>query len=88
MKPRKISDMIRSKERIERGEAAPARVWDARPDGRGGFTRRALDPKAFQRAQKTEWDKSIAATRLKLSLSQRAFAEMLGISIRTLHHWE
>ena len=88
MKPRKISDMIRAKERIERGAAAPARVWDVRPDGRGGVTRRALAPKAFQRAQKTAWDKGIVATRQKLGLSQPKFAEMLGISVRTLHHWE
>ncbi|MSU63604.1 MAG: helix-turn-helix domain-containing protein [Pedosphaera sp.] len=67
---------------------APSRVWKVEPDGKGGFTRRALDPKAFQRAQKADWDKSIAATRQKLGLSQTQFAELLGISVRTLHHWE
>ena len=59
-----------------------------KPDGKGGFTRRALDPKAFQRAQKAAWDKSIVATRQKLGLSQSQFARLLGISVRTLHHWE
>lgn len=88
MKARKIRDMVRAKERIERGEAAPARVWDVRPDGKGGFTRRSLDPKGFRRAQKAAWDKSIVATREKLGLSQTQFARMLGISVRTLHHWE
>ena len=88
MKPRDIQEMIRAKERIERGAATPAKVWDVRPDGKGGFTRRAVDPKAFRRTQKEAWDKSIAATRQKLGLSQSRFARLLGISVRTLHHWE
>ncbi len=88
MKARNIQEMIRAKEQIKRGAATPARVWDVRSDGKGGFTRRAVDPKAFRRAQKAAWDKSIAATRQKLGLSQSRFARLLGISIRTLHHWE
>lgn len=28
------------------------------------------------------------ATRQKLGLSQTGFAQLLGISVRTLHHWE
>lgn len=59
-----------------------------RPDGRGGFTRRALDPKTFRAAQKGTWEKSIVATRQKLGLSQTGFVQMFGISVRTLHHWE
>jgi len=66
----------------------PAHVWDVRSDGKGGFMRRAIDPKAFRRAQKVAWDKSISATRQKLGLSQSRFARLLGISVRTLHHWE
>jgi len=88
MKARKISEMVQAKERIERGEAAPGRVWDVRPDGKGRFTRRELDAKAFQRARKAAWDKSVVATRQKLGLSQTKFAQLLGISVRTLHHWE
>lgn len=88
MNTRKIRDMIRAKQRIERGTAAPAHVWDVRPDGKGGFKRRALNPKAFQRAQKAAWDSRVAATRRKLGLSQPEFARLLGISERTLHHWE
>src|SRR5713101_1861120 len=88
MRPRKISEMIRAKEKIERGVVSPAKVWEVRPAGKGGFTRRALDPKAFQRAQRAAWEKSIAATRRRLRLSQAQFARLLGISVRTLHHWE
>src|SRR6266700_1863921 len=88
MKARKIQEMLRAKEQIERGAATPAKVWDVRSDGKGGFTRRVIEAKAFRRAQKTAWDKSIAATRQKLGLSQGRFARLLGISVRTLHHWE
>jgi len=88
MKSRKIQEMLRAKEQIERGEATPANVWEVRPDGKGGFIRHAIDPMAFQRSQKLAWDKSIATTRKKLGLSQSRFARLLGISVRTLHHWE
>lgn len=88
MKPRSIKEMVRAKGRIERGEISPARVLEIKPDGKGGFARRPIQPKAFQRAQKQAWEKSIAATRQKLGLSQTGFAKLLGISVRTLHHWE
>jgi putative transcriptional regulator len=88
MKSRSIRELIAAKEKIMRGKAAPAKVWEVRADGKGGFTRRTLDPKSFRRAQKMAWDKSIAATREKIGLSQSRFARLLGISVRTLHHWE
>jgi putative transcriptional regulator len=88
MKSRKLQDVLRAKERIERGQTAPANVWEVRPDGKGGFVRQAMDPKAFQRSQKLAWDKGVTATRKKLGLSQTQFARLLGISVRTLHHWE
>jgi len=88
MKARNIQEMIRAKERIERGAATPARVWDVRSDGKGGFTRREIDPRAFRKAQRAAWDNNIVATRQKLGLSQNRFARLLGISVRTLHHWE
>jgi DNA-binding transcriptional regulator YiaG len=88
MTPRKIQEMIRTKQDIERGASRPAAVWEVRPDGKGGFTRKPLDPKTFQHAQKKEWKKSIPATRKRLGLSQAEFAHLLGISVRTLHHWE
>jgi putative transcriptional regulator len=88
MKSRSMKEMIAAKERIARGTATPANVWEVRVDGKGGFTRRTINPKSFRRAQKTAWDKSIAATREKIGLSQSRFARLLGISVRTLHHWE
>ncbi len=88
MKANRIKELIHAKERIESGTAAPAAVWEVKPDGKGGFTRRKLSPKAFQKAQKQAWDKSVATTRQKLGLTQTEFAHLLGVSIRTLHHWE
>lgn len=63
MKSRKIKDMLRAKQQIERGAVAPASIWRLSPDGKGGLTRTALDPKAFQRAQKAAWEERIAAAR-------------------------
>ncbi|PWU12381.1 MAG: transcriptional regulator [Verrucomicrobia bacterium] len=80
--------MVHAKERIERGETRPANVWELTPDGKGGFARKRLDPRTFQHEQKAEWNKSIPATRRRLGLSQARFARLLGISLRTLHHWE
>jgi DNA-binding transcriptional regulator YiaG len=88
MKPRKLQSMIEAKRRIETGARAPASVWELRPDGKGGFTRRAVDPEAFRRAQRAAWAERIPATRRKLGLSQAGFARLLGISVRTLQHWE
>jgi putative transcriptional regulator len=88
MKPRKLDEMIRAKELIERGISTPAAVWEVRPDHKGGFRRRAVDPQAFRRAQKVAWDRGVSAARHKLGLSQGRFARLLGISVRTLHHWE
>ena len=88
MTKRLIQQIHREIAAVQTGKIAPARVWDVRPDGKGGCTRRALNPKAFQRAQKVAWDKGIVATRQKLGLSQTKFAQLLGISVRTLHHWE
>ncbi len=82
MKPRKLHELIRAKQKIERGAAKPARVWELRPNGQGGFTRRAIDPKAFQRAQKAAWDKSITATREKLGLSYERVGRVLNVSAR------
>jgi hypothetical protein len=57
MKSRSMKEMIAAKDRIARGTATPANVWDVRPGGKGGFTRRTINPKSFRRAQKTAWDK-------------------------------
>ena len=88
MKPRSIREMIQAKQQIEKGQVAPARVWEVGQAASGKRTRRELDANEFRRSQKAAWDKSITSTRRKLGLSQAEFASLLGISVRTLHHWE
>ena len=51
MKARNIKELRRAREQVERGAVTPAHVWDVRSDGKGGFMRRAIDPKAFRRAE-------------------------------------
>jgi DNA-binding transcriptional regulator YiaG len=52
------------------------------------WVRRELDASQFQNRQRTEWRRRTVSTRHKLGLSQMEFARLLGISVRTLHHWE
>jgi DNA-binding transcriptional regulator YiaG len=88
MKPRRLPEMIAAKQRIERGEAAPARVWEVVTDGHGARVRRPVSPRTFQKRQQADWQMAVSATRQRLGLSQAKFADLLGISLRTLHHWE
>ena len=88
MKRRPIEEMLRAKQHIERGTVPPAVVWELGLGDKGALRRKRIDRKRFQAAQRTAWDKSITSTRRKLGLSQSQFARVLGISVRTLHHWE
>ena len=80
--------MLRAKQRIETGASAPASVWEVNSDGMGAFVRNSVNPKTFQSAQRAAWDQTIPETRRKMGLTQAEFSRLLGISIRTLHHWE
>jgi DNA-binding transcriptional regulator YiaG len=88
MKQRTIAELIRVKERMERGELTPARVWEVTRGKDGKSQRRQLDPEDYRRQLRAEWENTIAATRSKLRLSQNKFAALLGISVKTLHNWE
>ena len=88
MKRRTIAEMLEVKNRIERGELTPARVWEVTRGKDGKVHRRQLDPEQYRRRQRAEWENTVAATRSKLRLSKTQFAELLGISVKTLHNWE
>ena len=88
MKRRTIAELVRVKERMERGEITPARVWEVTRGKDGKIQRRQLDPEQYRSQQKAEWENTVAATRSKLRLTQNKFAELLGISVKTLHNWE
>lgn len=88
MKRRTIAELIQVKERMERGGVTPARVWEVTRGKDGKMQRRQLDPEQYRRRQKADWENTVAATRSKLRLTQDQFAELLGISVKTLHNWE
>ena len=83
-----LSEALRQAKAVRRGEAAPSRVWSVTRGSNGQLHRRQLDPKAYQQEQRAEWENTVSATRTRLRLSQIKFAELLGISVKTLHNWE
>ncbi len=90
MKPEKIKKLKKQIAVVLTGEAAPARVYTIKPDGKGGFTRTAIDPKEYQsrQAAAVQATNEAAAARAKLNLSQSQFSKLLGVSIDTLQNWE
>jgi len=86
--PSLIPEIVRRKERLERGEVAPGRVTEIKLVGRNRYSRRQLEPKTWQRRQASAYAASVAGVREKLGLSQQRFADLLGISRRTLENWE
>lgn len=85
-----LKSSVRDAGTVRRGEKAPWRVWRLVRQGDGRVKRIQVDPKAYQRTRKAKWNAQagIAAARDALSMSQSQFAGFLGISVRTLHHWE
>lgn len=83
-----LRDALRQAEAVRRGEAAPSRVWNVKRGSDGKVQRRRIDPEMYQREQRAKWEKTIVATRARLRLSQNKFAQLLGISVKTLHNWE
>jgi hypothetical protein len=71
-----LSEALRPAKAVRRGEAAPSRVWNVTRGNNGQLHRRQLDPKAHRHGQLAEWEKTIAATRTRLRLSQDKFAEI------------
>ena len=63
---------------IARGELIPAHRWrfERQPDG------------SLKRTSCAESDADAKAAREQLKLSQSEFAQMLGVSVRTLQNWE
>jgi DNA-binding transcriptional regulator YiaG len=83
-----LTEAIRVAKAVRRGEAAPSRVWQVTRGKDGKLRRCQLDSRDYQRERRAEWENTVADTRSKLRLSQAKFAELLGISVKTLHNWE
>lgn len=89
MTPRLVKRLHEEIGAVERGVAAPARVWEFVPDGKGGLTRRPVDAERFRQSRSDAWNQRQAVdAREKLGMTQEQFARLLGISVRTIHQWE
>lgn len=90
---RELLSSIRQAKAIEQGTLAPGRVTKATRDARAKLTRQVVAPKAGahrapKRATRSVTELNVQAIRTRLHLSQPKFAELLGISVRTLEGWE
>jgi len=78
------------KNALERGERTPSRVFriEKRPDG--NFSRVAVNPETQRRKSAKTWEakSEVAKVRQSLDLTQKAFADLLGIGLSTLRSWE
>ena len=79
---------VRAMKAVHRGEATPSRAWEVVRGEDGTIVRRAIDPECVRQRRQSGRDPAVAAGRAMLGLSQDQFAQMLGISVRTLHNWE
>jgi DNA-binding transcriptional regulator YiaG len=90
VKKQEIEEILSEARAMDRGEIAPARVWEVtkHPDGR--VERKALNPESYRRAQAREWTAKTQAAKIRreINLTQDAFARMLGVSLGTVRKWE
>lgn len=80
----KKTDLLLKKQALLSGVVAPARVTQVLPGG----ARRAIDPKAWQAAQKKKYVRLVKQARHALKMSQPKFADFMGISLGTVRNWE
>ena len=75
---------------VLRGEKPAVRVWKLTKLPDGTIKRVRVPATAHQKQQASRWKErtEAAQARTALSLSQTEFANLLGISVRTLHQWE
>ena len=83
-----LCEAIRQAKAVRRGVTAPSRVWEVKRSKGGRIIRRQLDPEAYRRKRQAEWVNTVAATRARMKLSQSKFADLMGVSVKTLHNWE
>ncbi|MFK5923283.1 MAG: type II toxin-antitoxin system MqsA family antitoxin [Verrucomicrobiota bacterium] len=90
MKKSQINEMEQKAHAVMRGEKAPSRSWELSQKADGSWERVAIDPKTAQldRARAWEAKSRVAKIRAKLNLTQTAFADLLGIPVKTLRKWE
>jgi putative transcriptional regulator len=85
-----LIESVREAGAVLRGEKPAARVWSLTKLEDGTIKRVRVPATAHQKQQAVRWKErtEAAQARSALSLSQTEFANLLGISVRTLHQWE
>jgi putative transcriptional regulator len=74
---------------LRSGKTAPSRVWKLEKQPDGSVRRIALNPEAVRKANSEKEGIRLAQdARAALKVTQKDFAALLGISLRTLHQWE
>lgn len=80
-----LCESLRLARAVRDGRTKPSRVWELTRD-KDRVRRRRVDPEKYRREQLKA--SGVSAIRGKLGFSQQQFADLLGISIKTLHNWE
>ncbi len=85
-----LIESVREAGSVLRGEKPAARVWRLTKMPDGTIKRVKVPAAAQQKQQAARWKERTEAAQARdaLSLSQSEFADLLGISVRTLHQWE
>jgi len=75
---------------VRRGKKPAHRVWRLTAHKDGSIKRELVPPAVHQQEQAAQWNatQEVTEARQALGMSQSEFAGLLGISVRTLHHWE
>ena len=74
---------------LRSGKTAPSRAWKLEKQADGSVRRTALKPEAVRKANAAKDAARLAVdARTALNVTQKDFAALLGISLRTLHQWE
>jgi len=84
------ASLKKKKEALQRGERAPARAFRIVKQPDGTHIHISVDPETQRCSSAKAWDaqSEIAKVRETLSLTQEAFADLLGIKVATLRSWE
>ncbi|MFN0077564.1 MAG: helix-turn-helix domain-containing protein [Prosthecobacter sp.] len=89
MKPAEIRAIHTEIAALRSGKVAPSRAWKLERLPDGSVRRTALKPEVVCRANAESEAKRLAQdARAALKVTQKDFAALLGVSVRTLHQWE
>lgn len=90
MKKADLKKLETEAQAMERGELAPARVWEVKKLPNGKMVRKRLDPETYRRKQARNWQAKTEAAKVRrlVNVTQEDFASLLGVSLGTVRKWE